>query len=265
MAAVRPWRSDSRMTVHAAIDGRTAGEALSQHRAMFTVRVIGLTLLVVLSPIYGRIDAVPLALAVAFLAGIVAIQVRAFRSRDVVDWGLIALVGLVSDAATAYLAGLALAGGTGWVVFISYPLIALEGAAFFGMRGAVTTSIVSVFVYFGQTWLRAEAGIERTNVLQLVTVASFFLIHAIFLGLSAQVTRRTKADLATLLTVSALLSGQESPTRIVQALDARLRDLLGARVRSVALRTGSSPRRRWQPCRSSRVATSGATSMRDGQ
>jgi len=61
-------------------------------------------------------------------------------------------------------------------------------------------------------------------------------VYALFVGSFARVGRRVRGDLATLIEFTGVLSQQESPTRIVQALDARLRELLGARVRSVALR-----------------------------
>jgi hypothetical protein len=67
-------------------------------------------------------------------------------------------------------------------------------------------------------------------------VLAVFAISGVFSATYASVSRRMRGDLTALLEVSSLLAQQETPTRIVQALDTRLRELVGARIRSFAVR-----------------------------
>jgi diguanylate cyclase (GGDEF)-like protein len=81
-----------------------------------------------------------------------------------------------------------------------------------------------------------------------MNVIALFMLYAAFTVVTVGVNRRTRGDMRALLDVSGLLTQQESPTRITQTLDARLRALVGARVRSIAVRRsdGAYEIRRWR-------------------
>jgi diguanylate cyclase (GGDEF)-like protein len=224
-----------RLTVHRAAGLEGPASTLGFQRSMLVVRLAGLGMVIGLTPLYRFVDS-PLAYGGALVVGlVVAIQVLAFRQdRSAATWRSIALAGLAADSVAGYLVGHASIGAAEWIGFVLYPLLSLEGAIFFGMAGAMSSCAVSLGVYVGQSMHRLQLG-HPWSTDQVMTVASLFVVEALFVGLYAGVSRRVRGDLTTLLRLSALLAHQESPTRIVQALDTHLRELLGARVRSVAL------------------------------
>ena len=212
------------------------GELMGYQRALTVVRALGIVVLLALAPNYELLHPLLLVASVAAFAGVLVHDWkwrRAERSLD--DWRERARVGLVVDSAALYLAVLAFAADASWLGYFFYPLLALEAALAFGMRGALTSSAVSVGVYLLQVQMRSGLGfVEDPRHHQLVVI--LFALHAFFLGSVARVSHRVRADLTTLLGLSAALARQNSPETTLRTLDARLRDLLGARVRSVALR-----------------------------
>jgi diguanylate cyclase (GGDEF)-like protein len=231
-----PWVRHHALSVHHAADGPGATEAIGYQRAVLAVRFAGFFVLFGAAPLYPHVDVAALALAGAILAVTIAVQATWLRGDPSSEaWRRFALGGLVADAVVAFLVGQTYLANSNWIAFLAYPLLAFEGAIFFGMRGAAAMAVVTIGTYEIQVFERAALGYPLSLAHQ-ATVASLFAVHAGFVGLYARVTRRARGDLATLLRLSSLLAHQESPTRIVQALDAHLRELLGGRVRSVALR-----------------------------
>jgi diguanylate cyclase (GGDEF)-like protein len=231
-----PWLRHHPLSVHHAADGPGATEAIGYQRALFVIRIAGLFFLFGATPLYPVVDLAALAMAGAILGTTIVVQAVWLRGdRSSAEWRRFALFALLADVIVGFLVGQTYIANPNWIAFIGYPLLAFEGAVFFGMRGAIAMAGLTIGAYEIQAFERAALG-HPVSLAHQATVAAMFAIHAGFVGLYARVTRRVRGDLATLLRLSSLLAHQESPTRIVQALDAHLRELLGARVRSVALR-----------------------------
>ncbi len=203
---------------------------------MFAVRALGILILLAVTPLYPTFDPVVLAAAIAILLAMLAFQVAWLRDdHPLRSWQRVALLGLLADGLAIVLISQSFLPNASWVGYLPYSLLALEGAVFFGMTGALVAALVTTPVFLLQTAARAAMGIEVMPE-QTVTIAAVLALEAFFLGLYAHVSRRVRGDLATLLRLSALLAQQESPTRVIQALDEWLTVLLGARVSAVALR-----------------------------
>jgi diguanylate cyclase (GGDEF)-like protein len=249
-----PLVRGSAVTVHPAAGLAGPGGALGPHRAMLVVRALGVALLLAsipFHPVHGRLALLATA---AIIAIVVVAQLALLRSDRTGGWRAFAVFGLAADATAAYTVGLAFLGDPDWIGHIVYPLVALEGAIFFGPRGAIAVTGLSLVVFLGQVAVRASLG-QSTSTSVVLMAGSVIAIWGVFIGLYARLNGRVRGDLATLLELSGLLAHQESPSRIVQALDARLRDLLGARVRSVALRSaeGGYDILRWRSLETRRI------------
>ncbi len=236
-----------RVTVHAAIGPRGDGEALSLQRALFAVRVFGLLVVVGFLAISLPVDRTMYGAAVAVLGGVLTMQLLWFRSGRLDLASAVALAGLVGDSLTGYLVGQSSLGETTWTSYIAYPLIAMEGALVFGARGALGTTLVSSVVYVGQELQRAQQG-AAVEPRMLMAVLATYLLYGVFLTISVGIVNRTRGNLRVLLDVAGLLSAQESLAGIVQRLDERLSRLVGARVRSIAIRRpdGTYEVQRWR-------------------
>lgn len=232
------WRSRPRghVTLHHGAGVEGPGEAIGYQRAMFAVRALGVAILVAVTPLYATVDPVLLLGAIAILLAVLAFQVAWLRDdHAIASWRRLALLGVLADGLALVLISQAFLRNGSWVGYLPYPLVALEGAVFFGMAGALAAAAVTTAAFLVQALERWSLGLETAIELP-ITVAAVLMLQAFFVGLYAHVNRRVRGDLATLLRLSALLAQQESPTRVVQALDGWLTKLLGARVRGVALR-----------------------------
>ena len=230
------WRSQGRVNTHPAARIGASVAEFDFQRWMLVIRLVGLVGVAGLAPFYEHSEPVALASAFLLMGALILVQVFWMRgARSAAAWQRFAVAAFAVDSAVGYLIGQGLLGSPDWIGFFVYPILALEGAVFFGMSGALASAAISGFVFIGQVELRAALGYQTSPQVQ-VTVFILLFVYALFVGSFARVGRRVRNDLATLIEFTSVLSRQESPTRIVQALDARLRELLGARVRSVALR-----------------------------
>ncbi len=230
------WRSQGRVATHPATRVGASVAEFDFQRQMLLVRTISFVGVAGLAPLYGHADPIALASGFLLLGALILVQVFWMRgARSPAAWQRFAVSAFAVDSAVGYLVGQSLLGGPDWMGFVVYPILALEGAVFFGMGGALASAAASGFVFIGQVELRSSLGFQTSSQVQ-VTVFGLLFIYALFVGSFATSGRRVRGDLATLIEFTGVMSRQESPTRIVQALDARLRELLGARVRSVALR-----------------------------
>ncbi|MCI0346902.1 MAG: hypothetical protein L0221_15905, partial [Chloroflexi bacterium] len=236
-----------RVALHQRMSHPALAEAQSVQRALFAVRAFGVALVIALLAMGPNVDVVPYAGGVLALVVALTVQLAWFRAgKPQLAW-LIALIGVVCDSTAGYLVGQAYIRTDEWVTFVGYPIIAMEAALLFGPIGAVASTVASLVAFGIQVSERAQLGFGVNAEFQL-TVIAVFLLYAAFITVTVGVNRRTRGDLRALLDVSALLSQQESPTRIAQTLDARLRALVGARVRSIAVRRsdGTYEIRRWR-------------------
>jgi diguanylate cyclase (GGDEF)-like protein len=232
----RPFARTSRVNVHREAGVEGPRETIGYHRVMLAIRLAGAPLLLLVAPMASIVNVPILAIAAGMILSVAAIQVVGLRGNPSVEHLLrLAIVGVVGDSIAAYLVGEAFLANADWVGYLPYQIMALEAAAFLGLRAALLSVIASLIVLTIQLLERQALGFEIAPA-SAVTIALVFGIQAAFAGVTAAITRHVRSDLSTLLRLSALLAHQESPTRIVQALDARLREILGARVRSVALR-----------------------------
>jgi len=230
------WRSQGRVATHPAARVGASVAEFDFQRWMLGIRFLGLLGVAGLAPLYGRAEPIALATAFLLIGSLILVQVFWMRgARSPAAWQRFAVAAFAVDSAVGYLVGQSLLSTPDWIAFFVYPILALEGAVFFGMSGALASAAASAFVFIGQVELRSSLGFQTSPQVQ-VTVFVLLFVYALFVGSFARVGRRVRGDLATLIEFTGVLSRQESPTRIVQALDARLRELLGARVRSVALR-----------------------------
>ncbi len=230
------WRSQGRVATHPAARVGASVAEFDFQRWMLAIRFLGLLGVAGLAPLYGHAEPIALASAFVLIGSLILVQVFWMRgARSPAAWQRFAVAAFAVDSAVGYLVGQSLLTTPDWIAFFVYPILALEGAVFFGMSGALASAAVSAFVFVGQVELRSSLGFQTSPQVQ-VTVFVLLFVYALFVGSFARVGRRVRGDLATLIEFTGVLSRQESPTRIVQALDARLRELLGARVRSVALR-----------------------------
>jgi diguanylate cyclase (GGDEF)-like protein len=230
------WRSQGRVATHPAARVGASVAEFDFQRWMLLLRLLGFVGIAGLGPLYGRSEPVALASAFLLLGSLILVQVFWMRgARSPAAWQRFAVAAFAVDSAASYLVGQSLIVTPDWIGFFIYPMLAIEGAVFFGMSGALASAAASGFVFIGQVEMRASLGYQTSPQVQVMVFVLLFM-SALFVGAFAQVGRRVRGDLATLIEFTGVLSRQESPTRIVQALDARLRELLGARVRSVALR-----------------------------
>jgi diguanylate cyclase (GGDEF)-like protein len=230
------WRSQGRVATHPAARVGASVADFDFQRWMLLIRLVGLAGVAGLAPLYGHAEPIALGSALLLLGSLILVQVVWMRgARSPAAWQRFAVAAFAVDSAVGYLVGESLLGSPDWIGFFVYPILALEGAVFFGMSGAIASAVSSGFVFIGQVELRSALGYQTSPQVQVMVFVMLFM-YALFVGSFARVGRRVRGDLATLIEVTGVLSRQESPTRIVQTLDARLRELLGARVRSVALR-----------------------------
>lgn len=230
------WRSQGRVATHPAARVGASVAEFDFQRWMLGIRFLGLLGVAGLAPLYGGAEPIALASAFVLIGSLILVQVFWMQgARSPAAWQRFAVAAFAIDSAVGYLVGQSLLTTPDWIAFFVYPILALEGAVFFGMSGALASAAASGFVFIGQVELRASLGFPTSPQVQ-VTVFVLLFVYALFVGSFARVGRRVRGDLATLIEFTGVLNRQESPTRIVQALDARLRELLGARVRSVALR-----------------------------
>jgi diguanylate cyclase (GGDEF)-like protein len=227
-------------------------------RAIFWLRLLALGVVVALTPFASGGSWATVVAGIFALAATTSVQAAWFRARRPDLILAIGVAGLIGDSLTGYLIGQAFVDGNEWVHFVGYPLLALEGAVVIGPLGAAVSTAASAIVFIVQQGERLALG-HDTGLGVTVVVVGVFAIFGIFSASYAGLTRRMRGDLQALLAVSTLLSEQETPTRIVQALDTRLRELVGARVRSVAVRRpdGSYEVLRWRTPET-RVITTGA-------
>lgn len=232
---ILPWTTERRTVVHGRTATATSAEAVGLQRAMFGVRALGTLTVFTIALFAGRVDLGLLILGASILTGVLVLQAAWFRAGRAEDARRVAVVGFVGDSLAAYLLVHAYVGGPEWVHYVVYPLLSIEAAVVFGTVGAAFSTIASAAVFIVQVEQRRSLGFP-TELGTVGIVLGVFAIYGLFMSTYASVGRRMRGDLEALLAVSTLLSQQESPTRIVQALDSRLRELLGARVRSVAVR-----------------------------
>jgi diguanylate cyclase (GGDEF)-like protein len=236
LSDLRPFSRTRRVTLHRAAGVEGPAESIGYHRTMLVIRALGAPLMVALAPLYARVDVLALGASAAVLLAILAIQLIWLRG-DPTTLRLrhLAILGVAGDSLAAYLVAQAFVANAEWVAYLAYQIVALEAAVFLGLRAAMLSIAVSLVVFAVQMLQRQALGFPVTAG-HMLTIAAIFAIQATVVGAFARISRRVRDDLATLLRLSALLAHQESPTRIVQALDSRLREIVGARVRSVALR-----------------------------
>jgi len=243
---------------HPAADTAASAEAMGIQRAIFWLRLVAIGVVLALTPFVSSTSWATVVAGIFALAATTSVQAAWFRARrpDLI-WA-IAAGGLIGDSLTGYLIGQAFVDTNEWIHFVGYPLLALEGAVVIGPLGAAMSTAASTIVFIVQQGERLALGHE-TGLGVSIVVIGVFVIFGVFSASYAGLTRRMRGDLQALLAVSRLLSEQETPTRIVQALDTRLRELVGARVRSVAVRRpdGSYEVLRWRTPET-RIITTGS-------
>jgi diguanylate cyclase (GGDEF)-like protein len=250
-----PWGPYARLTsfarprvaVHPAMTNADLAEAQSIQRALFAVRAFAVILILGLFAIEPNVQMAWYAGGILALVVALTIQFAWFRSGRPQLAALIAFAGVACDSAAGYFVGQAYIASVDWVTFLGYPLVAMEAALIFGPIGAIASVGASVVATAAQLAERASLGFPATSAFQ-INVLAIYLLYAVFISVTVGVNRRSRGDMRALLDVAGLLTQQESPTRIAQTLDARLRALVGARVRSIAVRRpdGTYEIRRWR-------------------
>jgi diguanylate cyclase (GGDEF)-like protein len=230
-----PGRRHRRVTAHGRVGGTAAVELLGLQRAMLWLRIFGILVILAVTPAVTSAEVVPVIAGVAALGLVVAFQLIALRDARHERLRGLAIAGLIGDSVAAYLIGQAFIASSEWAHFAAYPLLAMEGAVILGRMGAAASTLASSVAFLVQYGERLGLGLTSGPGLAVVVLA-VFAISGVFSATYAGLSRRMRGDLTALLEVSTLLAEQESPTRIVQALDTRLRELLGARIRSFAVR-----------------------------
>ena len=245
------------VTTHGRLGAGAVADAASLQRVLFALRTMVLIFVAVQIPLVTVPSVPPMVGGVGALLAVVLTQVALSRTSQRDAKTAIGLLGLVGDSVAAYLFGQAFVYGADWAHFISYPLLAVEGALVVGTAGATISTLTSIAVYLAQELERAGLGYP-VGPRATIVVVGVFVCFGSFSAAFANLNRRARGDLQALLDVSTLLSLQETPTRIVQALDARLRDLVGARIRSVAARRpdGSYEVLRWRTPETRIITTS---------
>lgn len=244
------------LAVHQAVAAPELSEALALQRGLFAIRAFGLALILGILLIQPDVAWLPYVGGVLALVVSLATQAVWFRSGRLQLVSVVALVGLVCDSTAGYLIGQAYVASNAWVVYLGYPILAMEAAILFGTIGTVTSIAASSVAFVVQEAERMRLGIAEDFTLY-VNVLSLFLLYGAFIGVTVGLNRRSRGDLRALLDVAGLLSQQESPTRIAQTLDSRLRSLLGGRVRSIAVRRpdGAYEIRRWRTPETRTIST----------
>ncbi|TAK01073.1 MAG: sensor domain-containing diguanylate cyclase [Chloroflexota bacterium] len=230
-----PGRPRRHVTSHGRMGTTAAAELLGLQRAMLWLRAFGILVVLGVSPAVSGARPEPIIAGTAALALVVALQLVAIRDARHDRLRAVAILGLVGDSVAAYLLGQAFISSPEWAQFAAYPLLAMEGAVILGGLGAAASTVASSAAFIAQYAERVSLGLASGPGLAVVVLA-IFAITGVFSATYAGLSRRMRGDLTALLEVSSLLAQQETPTRIVQALDTRLRELVGARIRSFAVR-----------------------------
>ena len=230
-----PGRAPRHVIAHPAAGKRTPAELVNLHRAGFWMRLLSIGAILATAPFVGSVGLLPLLGGVGALGAVVALQARFVRSGALDRLPSLAVAGVAGDSAAAYLIGQALIGSPDWALFAAYPLLAMEAAVVMGGPGAVISTAASSAVFLVQHAERIALG-HANGLGQAVVVLGIFAMSGLVAATYAGLSRRMRGDLTALLEVSSLLAEQENPTRIVQVLDSRLRELIGARIRSLGVR-----------------------------
>ena len=240
----------ARLPIPIAHDRPAQGEAhelLAFQRVLLLMRIAGVIVLVAMTPLYPEANLGLVALALATIITTILAQPRLIN--DQVPLPVLrrrSLYCLAADMITVYAIGTAFLASPGWIGFYFYPLLAIEAAVLSGLRGAIAVTVLSSAVYLGQVALHAAFGNEVTvrdiaGGLALIGLTGGFT--AAF-GMTAQ---RGQRDMRALLDLTVALAHQRDEAETIELLDQRLRDTVGGRVRSVAIRTedGSFEIVRW--------------------
>jgi diguanylate cyclase (GGDEF)-like protein len=224
-----------------------AHELLAIQRVMLLMRVAGALVLLAMTPLYPEVYLGLVAVALAAIAVTVVAQlriigpdvpVRELRRRSI---GFLA-----ADMLAVFLIGTAFVASPEWIGFYFYPLLALEAAVLAGLRGGVVVTVISIGVYLSQVAANAALG----NPVTVRDVAGGLALLGLTGGVVAAVgmiAQRSQRDMRALLDLTSALAHQRDEAETIELLDQRLRDTVGGRVRSVAIRRedGSFEILRW--------------------
>lgn len=225
----------TRTVVHGRTSSGPAGEVSGFQGVLVGVRALAVVVVLVVTPLAQVVDPWPLALGTLAIIGTAGLGAAWLRFGTASQSRSVAIAGLVGDSAAAYLVVQATAGSTEWISYIAYPLASIEAALVIGPLGVIGSILVSGLVVVAQFAHRRDLGLPASIESSVVVVGTLLLYGALVTGYAA-IGRRLRGDLQALLAVSTLLAGQETPARIIAALDERIHELFGGRVRSVAVR-----------------------------
>ncbi|MEO7665016.1 MAG: sensor domain-containing diguanylate cyclase, partial [Candidatus Limnocylindrales bacterium] len=235
LTAALPGRAKRHVTAHGGAGSMATAATIGLQRSMQWIRILGIVLIVAIALVVPGVSIPTLVAGISALAAVVMLQ-RTILDRGATDLRTLAIAGLAGDSIAGYLLGQAFVATPEWAHFAGYPLLALEGAVVLGSLGAAASTAASSLAFLIQQNERVLSGLAQPGAGFVVVVLGVYVVFGVFCATYAGLNRRMRGDLTAILEVSSLLARQESPTRIVQALDARLRELLGARIRSLAVR-----------------------------
>ncbi|HET7830428.1 MAG TPA: GGDEF domain-containing protein [Candidatus Limnocylindrales bacterium] len=224
-----------------------AHELLAIERVMLVMRLAGVLVLLAMTPLYPEVHLGLVALALAALAATIVVQLRVIGPDvPVPELRRRSLAFLASDMLTVYVIGTAFVASPDWIGFYFYPLLALEAAVLAGLRGGLVVTAISIGVYLAQVALTGFLG----NAVTVRDVAGGLALLGLTGGFVAAVgmtAQRSQRDMRALLDLTSALAHQRDEAETIELLDQRLRDTVGGRVRSVAIRRedGSFEILRW--------------------
>jgi diguanylate cyclase (GGDEF)-like protein len=224
-----------------------ANEILAFQRAMFWMRLIGLVIIVTQAPLYEMVHPAIVVASVLVVIGTMAVQRRALGDGlSIMALRQRAIALLVADMTAVYLVGTAFAADTSWVGFYFYPLLSLEATLVAGLVAGAAVTAISLAAYLIQLALHLTFAADHP-LRETLGAMSLVALTGGFMALYAWMAQRDRRDLRLLLDLTSAMGNQEGETQAIELLDRRLRDAIGARVRSVAVRApdGSYEIVRW--------------------
>ena len=213
-----------------------AYELLGFQRVLFWLRLVGLVFMLSQVPSYRLVD-VRIVLAAAALVGVTALAQRLVLHEDlpVASIRRWSRAFLVSDAAAMYVVGTAFTPDASWLAYYFYPLVTLEATLIVGTVGGLSITLLSMLVYAGQAALHISYGhpIPQREIVGALTMIAML---GGFIALFGRLADRGRRDLRVMLDLTSALAHQQDESEIIERLDRRLHDAVGARVRSIAVR-----------------------------
>jgi diguanylate cyclase (GGDEF)-like protein len=213
-----------------------AYELLGFQRVLLWLRLVGVVFMLSQIPSYRLVDP-RIVLAAALLVAVTAVAQQVVLGEDlpvrvIRRWSRLFLA---ADVTAMYVMGTAFTPDASWLAFSFYPLVTLEATLIVGTAGGLAITLLSMLVYLAQVTLHISFG-NPVSEREIVGSLTMIAMLGGFIALFGRLADRGRRDLRVMLDLTSALAHQQDESEIIERLDQRLHDAVGARVRSIAVR-----------------------------